>query len=204
MAKRGSVGSSLQGLKALAVALAALKAGRVDVGFFAGDAARSAEKPHAAASRSARRDKYLGAGEQKGYFKQGVEFAKRRARLGAPADEPMTNPDLAAKHEFGIGVPRRSMLRMPLHLHGDRVLKDAQDDARAQLKDVARNPKATAKKVLTRLGIGAENLVQDAFASGGFGTWAPNAPATIALKGSDAPLIDTAQLRRAVDSRVVL
>lgn len=205
MAKRGFVSSKMAGLRDLAEAMAALKAGRVDLGFFAGNAARGAEGAKKAQARQKRTDKYIGAGSKPGFFKQGVDFSKKRAQVQRfTSDEGLTNPQIAAKHEFGIGVPRRSMLRMPLHLHGDRVLKEAQADAREQLKNVGKSPRRTAKKILDRLGIAGENLVQDAFATGGFGSWKPNAPATIALKGSAAPLIDTAQLRRAVDSRTVL
>lgn len=205
MAKRGSVESSMQGLRALAESLAALKKGRVDVGFFAGDAARTQEGKAKSKARTSRVDAYTGAGSKPGFYKPGVDFAKNRAQVrGFSSDAGLTNPEIAAKNEFGVGVPRRSMLRMPLHLHGDRVIKEAQADATAQMKEVSKNPRRTAKKVLDRVGIAAENLVQEAFATRGFGSWTPNAPATIALKGSDAPLIDTAQLRHAVDSRTVL
>ncbi len=205
MAKRGSVGSSLQGLKALAIALSAMKAGHVDLGFFAGDAARSPEGDKKAAARAKRVDEYIGAGSKPGFYKPGVDFAKKREAVKAlPAAEELTNPEIAAKHEFGIGVPRRSMLRMPLHLYGDKVIKDAQADARVQLKQMARNPKGTAKKILARVGTAGENLVQEAFATGGFGSWKALSARTVAMKGSDAILIDSAQLRRAVDSRVVL
>lgn len=205
MAKLGRVEKSLEGLRALALALATLRAGHVDVGFFAGDADRNPEKKGAAAARAKRRGEYIGEGSKPGYFKQGVDFAKKRASLKAhPEDANLTNPEIAAKSEFGVGVPRRSMLRMPLHVKGDEIVKKSRDDARAQLKDVARNPQKVAKKVLARLGIEAEGVIQDAFDTRGFGSWAPNAPATIALKGSDSPLIDTAQLRHAVDSRVVV
>lgn len=204
MAKKGSVESSLGGLRSLAEALSALKAGRVDVGFFAGEAQRSEESPAKAAARSKRVAKYVGAGSKEGYFKPGVDFAKRRAKFGNATDEVLTNPEIAAKNEYGVGVPRRSMLRMPFHLHGDRVLKDAQADARSSLADVGRAPKRAAKRILDRVGTAGENLVQEAFDSRGFGSWAPNAPATVEMKGSDSPLIDSAQLRRAVDSRAVL
>lgn len=205
MAKRGYVGKSLGGLRAIAEALTALKGGRVDLGFFAGDAARGPEGKGKTQARSKRRDEYLGAGSKPGYFKQGVEYGKRAKQVAGFSDEGgLTNPEIAAKNEFGVGVPKRSMLRMPLHLHGDKVLKDAQADATAQMKDVAKNPRRTAKKMLDRLGIAGENLVQEAFNTRGFGNWKPNAPVTIALKGSDAPLIDTAQLRHAVDSRAVI
>lgn len=213
MAKKAYVASSLSGLRSLAEALVAVKGGRVDVGFFAGDAERGPESPAKAAARSRRTKKLLGEGSKPGFFRQGVYHEKMRRKMGytgpnatrAPqAGEALTNPQLAAKHEYGVGVPRRSMLRMPFHLHGDKVLKDAQADARAQLSQMTRNPRAAAKKVLDRVGIAGENLVQEAFETRGFGSWKPNAPETIALKGSSSPLIDTAQMRRAVDSRAVI
>lgn len=206
MAKKGYVQSSLEGLRAFTQAMTTLKGARVDVGFFAGEAQRGDETPARAAARSKRMAKYIGAGSKPGFFKPGVEFAKRRAKVASleGEDRILTNPEIAAKNEFGVGVPRRSMLRMPLHLHGDRVLKDAKVDATVQFKEVARAPVATAKRFLKRLGIAGENLVQEAFDTRGFGSWKPNAPLTIALKRSDAPLIDKGELRRAVDSRVVV
>lgn len=204
MAKRGFTRSSLQGLRSMAVALTAMKAGHVDVGFFAGDASRNMTQKQAT-DRAARLARYTGGGSKEGFFKQGVEFTKRREQVAHFAkEEPKTNPEIAAKHEFGIGVPKRSMLRMPLHLHGDKVLKDAQSDAKSNLKTVSKNPKATAKRLLARVGAGAYNVVSEAFATGGYGNWKPNAPSTIALKGSSAPLIDTAQLRQAVAYRTVI
>lgn len=188
MAKRGQVGSLLSGLKNLGEALSALKRGRVDLGFFAGDAARSMKG---------------GAGSKPGFYLAGTAKETIAALKVGRTVAAQTNPELAAKHEFGLGVPQRSMLRMPLHLHGDKILKAAQADARASLAEVAKHPKRAATKLLQRLALGGENLVQEAFATRGFGSWKANSPVTIAIKGSDAPLIDTAQLRRAVASRVV-
>jgi hypothetical protein len=45
------------------------------------------------------------------------------------------------------------------------------------------------------LGVG---LVQQAFATGGFGKWAPLKAATIKRKGGAAILIDSAQLRKSI------
>lgn len=188
MPKKGSVTSSLSGLGALAEALATLKKGRVDVGFFAGDASRSSKG---------------GKGSKAGYYKAGTSAKDVGTLRSGKQVEQLTNPELAAKHEFGIGVPRRSMLRMPLHLKGDAVVKKAKEGATEAMKNVAKDGRATAKKVLTLMGIEAEGVVDEAFETRGFGSWKENAPETILLKGSDAPLIDSSQLRRAVDSRVV-
>lgn len=204
MAKKGRVTSSLQGLRALTETLAAIKGGRVDVGFFAGEASRGPETSEKAAARARRTAKFVGAGSKPGFYKQGIAYAKNREKLADRVEDPVDNPTLAAKNEFGIGVPKRSMLRMPFHLHGDKVLKDAKADVQTTLKEMGRASKKTAERLLVRVGIAGENLVQEAFETRGFGSWKPNAPMTVALKGSDSPLIDTSQMRRAVDSRAVL
>ena len=58
------------------------------------------------------------------------------------------------------------------------------------------------KEVFVKIGIIAEGVVQEAFSTRGFGKWAPNSEMTIAQKGSDSPLIDTAQLRKSISSDV--
>jgi hypothetical protein len=204
--KQGRLSAALGGLEKLAEALTALRKGRVDVGFFAGHAGRSDEAPGKADARTKRAAQAMGAGAKPGYYKPGVALSQKRARIRAllaSGAEGQTNPELAAKHEFGIGVPRRSMLRMPFHLHGDGVVAKAKKEVRARLATLAAHPKKGAQQLLQRVAIAAEGVVDDAFATRGYGSWKPNAPLTVELKGSDAPLIDTGQLRRAVDSRVV-
>ena len=58
------------------------------------------------------------------------------------------------------------------------------------------------KAIFVDIGIGGESVIQEAFDTRGFGQWAPDAPATVDRKGSDAPLIDIGTLRHAVGSRV--
>ncbi len=111
----------------------------------------------------------------------------------------LTNADVGAIHEFGSysrHIPMRSFLRMPLHTQGHQILKQVVPGSKELI--------AAGKMVmlLKRLGIACENVVQAAFASRGFGTWPANKPSTVRRKGSDAPLIDTAQLRRSIASRV--
>ncbi len=116
------------------------------------------------------------------------------------AGKGITNADVGAIQEFGSftrGIPPRSFLRMPIHTQTDQILKQVVPGA----KDLLAQGKMMI--LLKRLGIACENVVQAAFASRGFGTWAPNKPSTIKRKGSDSPLIDTAQLRRSIASRVV-
>lgn len=111
----------------------------------------------------------------------------------------LTNAQIGAKHEFGSfteGIPMRSFLRMPLSLKSDQILKEA---------SVGLLPLLAAGKmvpILKRLGFICENVIQQAFSSGGFGQWKANAPFTVQKKGPAAILIDTSQLRRSIASKV--
>ena len=111
-----------------------------------------------------------------------------------------TNSEIGFKHEFGSRsekIPKRSFLREPLRFHlQEEVNKGAK-------KIMACFEARDIKKAYALLGIAAEAVIQKAFASRGFGLWKPNAPLTIAKKGSDSPLIDTGQLRKSVTSAVV-
>lgn len=104
-------------------------------------------------------------------------------------------------HEFGSftrNIPARSFLRMPIETKKQELVKLLQSD-RVKLMVQEKRIKA----IYTWLGIIGEGIVQRAFASGGYGKWEPNAPATIRKKGSAAPLIETGEFRKAVGSEVV-
>ena len=107
------------------------------------------------------------------------------------------NPSLGLEHEFGnpeSNLPERSFLRMPLMTQMGEVLKF----------DWLRRIRASGvKSAVKLLGVLGEETVQEAFATGGFGQWAALKPRTIQRKGSSRILIDSAQLRKAVTSRVV-
>jgi hypothetical protein len=113
----------------------------------------------------------------------------------------LTNAEIGLKHEkgsFSENIPRRSFLEMPLVTKANALLR---------IKDYLWRQFETGKRdyrtIYKQLGYMAEVIIQRAFATRGFGTWRPNSARTIEQKGSDAPLIDTAQLRRSVTSRVV-
>lgn len=117
----------------------------------------------------------------------------------------LTNAQIGIMHEYGVKgktgsgwqVPPRSFLWMPLSMH---LMAAVNDKASVINKNLNA---ADVFKCYELLGIIAENVVQEAFKTGGFGTWPKLAPATIARKGSDKILIDTSQLRRSITSRVV-
>jgi phage gpG-like protein len=112
------------------------------------------------------------------------------------------NADIGAKHEFGfttdggLRIPARSFLRVPLSTHRGEI-------AGMMKMNVMRALVYGKLELLFKhLGIACEKIVDQAFQTSGWGTWRPNAPFTVLMKGSDKPLIDTAQLRRSVASKV--
>ncbi len=114
----------------------------------------------------------------------------------------MTNAELAAIQIFGshsANIPPRDFLMMPIEKNEREIINDLAKASSFRSAVTGGN----VKKAFEILGAKAEEYVQKAFESGGFGLWEPNAASTIARKGSSAPLIDTGQLRRAVTSDVV-
>jgi hypothetical protein len=147
--------------------------------------------------------------------------------LGSKTDRRMkgtTNAEVGFIHEVGApakNIPQRSWLRMPLCLKSKEILKEAMAGA------VGLMAAGKIKLMYQRLGIAAENAIQAAFDTGGFGSWAPLKYRTLMAKIRKGPikhlnmrkqqvseqmeegarhtsiLIDTAQLRRSVSSKVV-
>lgn len=113
----------------------------------------------------------------------------------------LTNAEIGMMQEFGVfsrQIPRRSFLEMPLQM---KLPAYAPTFAKNLLQALEQGD---IQPAYVNLGIKAEAIVQDAFATRGFGEWAPNAASTIARKGSSQPLIDTAQLRKSISSDVIV
>ena len=111
-------------------------------------------------------------------------------------DGGITNAEIGAKHEFGSlseGIPRRSFLNDPL-------VEKRKDFVKAEAKIIADNlaEKNGIKKIFRK----AEEIIQQAFATGGFGKWTPLSQKTIDQKGRSSILINTAQLRKSISSEV--
>jgi len=122
----------------------------------------------------------------------------------------VTNAEIGFIHEMGAKsgkIPRRSFLWLTFDRKGPvleimfkDIMKGILDPTIA--KSGQSRDEGKIKAGLKKVGMAAENLVQMAFQTGGFGWWAPLQPGTIAAKGSGKPLIDTGQLRRSIASRV--
>lgn len=112
----------------------------------------------------------------------------------------LSNAQIGAAHEFGViskGIPRRSFLRDPIELKRKILVRKIQ-------KIIAKNIEREGgmEKIFELIGIEGEAIVQEAFETGGYGTWASLKDETMKKKKSSSILIDTAQLRKAVISKV--
>src|SRR5690554_1715942 len=130
----------------------------------------------------------------KGSVKVGVIESKSS---GAIYDGGQTVTEIAASHEYGIGVPQRSFLRTPFLVKK----KELTAFIEKQFDRVAIG-KATAENALERIGIYATNLSKAAFRNKGYGQWQDIEDATKAAKGSSQILIDTGTLRNAITYEV--
>jgi len=119
----------------------------------------------------------------------------------------LTVAGLGAVHEFGtdragrgnsVTIPERSFIRMPLETGQDDIEKSVKPKLKALME------KGDIKGIFKLIGVAGEARIQEAFASGGFGEWPPNAKSTIRQKGSSQPLIDigAAGLRGSISSKV--
>lgn len=109
-----------------------------------------------------------------------------------------SNAEIGAKHEFGVGVPQRSFLRMPLNEKLADYLEESSAFDNDTLNLVVKS--GTLKPWLQKIAITAEKVVADAFASGGFGQW--RKWATGYSNNTGQILVDTQQLRNSITSEV--
>lgn len=110
----------------------------------------------------------------------------------------INNAELVYIHTNGSplrGIPARPIIQPALQAPGNKepIIVELKRAAQAFLAaDVP-----LAKQHLNRAGLTAQNAVRGWFTDPR-NNWAPNKPSTIAAKGSDRPLIDTGELRKAM------
>lgn len=98
-------------------------------------------------------------------------------------------------NEFGLGVPERSFIRGYFDEN-----QQALQALAANLMRTVIDGKRTRDQALEVLGLRMVAEIQARIARG---ISPPNAPETIARKGSSTPLIDTGQLRSSISYRIV-
>ena len=127
---------------------------------------------------------------------------RREALKGAASLDHLNNASLLFIHTHGSAlnnIPARPVIEPAIEDPENRkhVVLELGDAAKA----VFDADPALATRHLKRAGMLASNAAR-AWFTNSRNSWAANSPATIARKGSDKPLIDTGQLRRAITSVV--
>jgi phage gpG-like protein len=111
-----------------------------------------------------------------------------------------TNALIGAVHEFGSvtkNIPRRSFLNDPLQTKSKEINATI---AKSASSDLLQNN--GVELIFRKAATKAEQIVQMAFATGGFGKWKPLKKETTRRKGSSSILIDSGQLRKSISSTV--
>lgn len=112
----------------------------------------------------------------------------------------LSNVEVGASHEFGVfskNLPRRSFLRDPISLKRKELIKKAESIIKDNI-----DKEGGDKRIFEIIAAYGEKIVQEAFETGGYGTWQPLSQETIDGKGSSQILIDSAQLRKSITRKV--
>lgn len=110
-----------------------------------------------------------------------------------------SNAEIGAVHEFGGGnVPQRSFLRIPIADNLGKQLEASGAFDKDTLQEVV--AKGTLEPWLKKVGVIAEAIVAEGFASNGYGKWAPHSPGYNNKAGQI--LVDSGQLRDSITSEV--
>jgi len=121
---------------------------------------------------------------------------------GSRKDGRMNNATIGLFHEFGTyKMYARSFLRMPLSFKFNEYVSKAKGLGGAKLWETIYEERSM-KPLLKKVGIIAERVVDDAFQTGGFGTWPDLHAETWLRKKNLQILIETGQLRRSITSEV--
>lgn len=114
-------------------------------------------------------------------------------------DDGESNASIGAKHEFGTSsLPVRSFLRLPISALLFKYMEDSGAFNKESLAEVVKQ--ASFRPWVEKVAILAENIVQDAFDSGGFGIWPKS---NMANKTNHQTLVETQQLRNSITSEVI-
>jgi hypothetical protein len=114
----------------------------------------------------------------------------------------MSNAEIGMKHEFGEdNMPQRSFLRMPISTEFKNKLEGSQKFFQNKELEKQIIEEKSLKPVFEKLGIVAETVIKEAFATGGFGKWKAHSPGY--KNNTGQILVDSTQLRDSITSEVV-
>jgi hypothetical protein len=123
---------------------------------------------------------------------------RKRAKLQEAAQSDVTNAELLFL--FSKGSPLRSQPPRPVlepAIAADGNRQPIAREIAASCKASMEGDRASATKNMQRAALAGQNAARKWFTDSRNG-WAPNAPSTIAAKGSDRPGIDTGAMRAAI------
>jgi hypothetical protein len=112
-------------------------------------------------------------------------------------DNGQSVAEVGARHEYGIGLPRRSFLRATF-VEKSREVKKLQNKILERITDGSYD----AKSGLALLGIGLSNFVKEAFNNEGFGQWQELSERTKKAKGSAKILTNFGVLKSSIDFEI--
>lgn len=132
-----------------------------------------------------------------------MKIAQKTAiKVGLPADvgsyeNGASILQVGAAHEYGLGVPRRSFIRVPMDKEADKIKSALQSGFKSVMNggDTLTN--------LNKVGFVAQNISKTAFKNQGYGQWTDIKEETKARKGSSKILFDTGRLVQSVSFWVV-
>lgn len=133
-----------------------------------------------------------------------AQLARKQVYVGVPEDHTgrqrgeATNAQLVYLHTHGSAlhhVPARPIIEPAIEAADNKAM--ITNELGEAAKAVMGSQAAATNSHLQRAGILGSNAAKRWFTDPRNG-WAPNTAATIRRKGSDRPLIDTGQMRRAI------
>jgi len=132
----------------------------------------------------------------------GTAKGKRRERLQKAAAQDVNNAELLFLFSKGSPIrkqPPRPVLEPAVAAEGNRQI--IARELAASAKASVAGDRADAVKKMKRAALAGQNAARKWFTDPR-NSWAPNAPSTIARKGSDRPGIDTGAMRAAIQGLV--
>ena len=109
-----------------------------------------------------------------------------------------SNAEIGTFHEFGTStLPQRSFLRVPIAEHLQEKMRKAGFTNRDYVKETIAS--GTLIPFAQAIAAIAENCVQEAFDTGGYGKWKPS---NMDNKDNAQTLVETSQLRGSITSEV--
>lgn len=131
------------------------------------------------------------------YAKAGIIGEKAQQEHETEPGQAATNVDIGVWNEFGTGkAPARSFIREPFDANREAYV--------AMMTKFVAGVYEGKMEIGQALGLVGQRMESDFRNAIAHGIPPPNAPSTIAAKGSSKPLVDRGELRQAISSAVVL